>query len=95
MARSARSANGSTTRTILISSIGVMISMNELEKYWKFGIGAAKIRWGSDGDFTRCTRHLAKHVGLARSKRICAQWHHDMTGIWPGHHGGDNKLGPG
>lgn len=59
------------------------------------GPGALKIRWGTDGDFTRCTRHLVKHVGLARAKRICAQWHHDSTGLWPGHHGGDNKNGPG
>lgn len=68
---------------------------DELEKYWKRGPGALKIRWGTDGDFTRCTRHLVKHVGLARAKRICSQWHHDATDIWPGHHGGENKNGPG
>lgn len=68
---------------------------NNLESYWKRGAGSAKIRWGTDGDFTRCVRKLTKHVGSERAKRICAQWHKDKTGIWPGHHGGDNKNGPG
>lgn len=68
---------------------------NNLERYWKVGKGALKIRWGTPGDFTRCRRHLIKYVGPGRAERICAQWHHEMTGIWPGHHGGDNKYGPG
>jgi hypothetical protein len=55
-----------------------------LERYWKRGVGAAKIRWGTPGDWTRCHAHLAKHVGSERAKRICAQWHHDTTGVWPG-----------
>jgi hypothetical protein len=57
---------------------------NELEKYWKLGAGAIKIRWKTSGDFTRCRRNLVKHVGLARANRICAQWHFDMNGYWPG-----------
>lgn len=56
----------------------------QLERYWKIGPGAAKIRWGTPGDFTRCDRHLVKYVGPERAKRICAQWHHDMNGYWPG-----------
>lgn len=55
-----------------------------LERYWKFGKGALRILWGTTGDFTRCDLALAKHVGSLRSKRICAQWHHDMNGFWPG-----------
>lgn len=56
---------------------------NNLEEYWKTGEGAASVRWGTPGDFTRCVNHLEKHVG-ERANRICAQWHHDMNGIWPG-----------
>lgn len=74
---------------------GVKGEMNNLEKYWKFGKGAARIRWGTKGDFTRCQRYLRKHVGSERANRICAQWHHDKNGIWPGHHGGKNEFGPG
>jgi hypothetical protein len=55
-----------------------------LENYWKRGAGAIKIRWGTPGDFTRCVSNLDKHVGNERAKRICAQWHHDMNGFWPG-----------
>ena len=55
-----------------------------LHAYWTRGPGAAKIRWGTSGDFTRCTRQLAKYVGPAFLKRTCAQWHHDALGYWPG-----------
>lgn len=68
---------------------------NNLEHYWKFGKGAIKIRWGTPGDWTRCNRHLVKYVGPERAARICATWHHEMTGLWPGHHGGKNEHGPG
>jgi hypothetical protein len=64
---------------VLVASAGV-----NLENYWKLGKGAIKIRWGSPGDFTRCVRHLDKHVGSERAKRICAQWHYDTNGFWPG-----------
>lgn len=57
---------------------------NTLERYWKFGKGALKIRWGTPGDWTRMHRHLVKYVGDERAKRIAAQWHKDVTGKWPG-----------
>lgn len=57
---------------------------NSLKRYWTVGQGAIKIRWGTPGDFTRCERELREHVGSERAKRICAQWHHDVTGMWPG-----------
>lgn len=57
---------------------------NNLEAYWKRGEGAAKIRWGTDGDWRRCHAQLAKHVGDARARRICAQWHFETNGFWPG-----------
>lgn len=64
---------------------------NALERYWKYGEGAIKIRWGTDGDWTRCHRHLIKHVGDTRARRICAQWHFEMSGFWPG----DRRNKPG
>lgn len=63
---------------------------NNLTRYWKRGKGALKIRWGTPGDWTRCYRQLRKHVGSERAKRMCAQWHHDVTRVWPG-----SKLNPG
>ena len=53
-------------------------------QYWKHGKGAIKIRWGTSGDWTRCHRHLREHVGDARARRMCAQWHIDMNGYATG-----------
>lgn len=33
-----------------------------LKRYWTMGKGAAKIRWGTPGSFTRCMRHLRKYM---------------------------------
>ncbi len=57
---------------------------NNLANYWKRGKGALRIRWGTPGDFTRCEAALDSKVGEASAKRMCAQWHHDMTGMWSG-----------
>lgn len=65
-----------------------------LERYWKYGPGAAKIAWGGPGDFRRCVLQLRKHVGV-KAERVCAQWHFDTTGLYPGSHGGKNPNGPG
>jgi hypothetical protein len=59
-------------------------SEDHLSRHWKYGPGAARIAWGTSGDFTRCVAALDRHVGSERAKRICAQWHHDMTSMWPG-----------
>ena len=55
-----------------------------LHNYWTRGPGAAKIRWGSPGDFTRCTRQLRKYINPLYLNRTCAEWHHDALGYWPG-----------
>lgn len=55
-----------------------------LHRYWTRGKGAAKIRWGTNGDFTRCTQQLRKYIGPRFLNRTCAQWHHDALGYWPG-----------
>lgn len=55
---------------------------------WAFrGAGLARIRWGSTGAFTRCTRILGKHMSADKAARICATWHHEATGQWPGARG--------
>lgn len=66
------------------SALVNLANRNALEHYWKHGKGALKIRWGTHGDYTRCVRHLEKHVNPISAHRICAQWHHDMNGFWPG-----------
>lgn len=54
-----------------------------LRRYWTIGPGALKIRWNTPGDWTRCFRQLAKHMG-PRAKGYCALRHKEMTGVWPG-----------
>jgi len=55
-----------------------------IHRYWTKGPGAAKIRWGVPGDFNRCRRQLAKYVEPRYLNGVCAQWHHDALGWWPG-----------
>ena len=57
---------------------------SRIHAYWTRGKGAAKIRWGTGGDFTRCRRQLAKYVNPVFLNRTCAQWHKDALGYWPG-----------
>lgn len=55
----------------------------ELRQYWTHGKGAAKIRWGTKGDWTRCVRQLSKYMG-PRAKGYCQLRHHEVTGIYTG-----------
>lgn len=55
----------------------------KLRRYWLYGKGAAKIRWGTDGDWTRCVRQLSKYLG-PRAKGYCALRHKEATGMWTG-----------
>jgi hypothetical protein len=55
----------------------------DLRQYWLRGKGAAKIRWNTPGDWTRCVRQLSKYMG-PRAKGYCALRHHEATGMWTG-----------
>ena len=54
-----------------------------LRDYWEHGPGAAKIGWGTSGDFTRCVANLAPYLG-ERSRGYCSLMHKRMTGVYPG-----------
>ena len=54
-----------------------------LRRYWLRGPGAAKIRWNTPGDWTRCVRHLAKYMG-PRAKGYCQNLHKAATGVYTG-----------
>lgn len=63
----------------------------ELERYWTRGEGAAKIRWGTPGDFNRCVRNLREHFPRD-PEGLCANLHHEALGVWPGReHGKDGE----
>lgn len=64
----------------------------QLARYWTHGEGAAKIRWGSPGDFNRCRRQLAKYVGPGQLSGLCANLHHMAIGKWPGQESAGHAL---
>lgn len=51
----------------------------KLKAYWRNGKGAAKIRWGTKGDLTRCHRHLEKYIP-GRSWGFCQNLHKEKYG---------------
>jgi HK97 family phage prohead protease len=63
-----------------------------LHQYWVHGEGAAKIRWGSPGDFDRCVEHLGKF--LKNPKGYCNLAHHAALGFYPATHAAmEHKAG--
>lgn len=54
-----------------------------LRRYWTRGEGAAKIGWGTDGDYMRCVSHLGKYV--TDPKGLCNVYHQAALGAPPGH----------
>jgi len=63
-----------------------------LHDYWtkKGQPGYAKINWGVPGDFNRCRALVGEKIAanspedMGYLNQICAQWHHDALGWWPG-----------
>lgn len=62
---------------------GDYASVRRLKNYWLHGAGAAKIRWGMPGDWTRCNRHLTKYMGT-RAKGYCQNLHKEAVGYYTG-----------
>lgn len=58
----------------------------ELKVYWTKGKGAAKIKWGTPGDFNRCVRHLSKY--LVDPQGYCNVLHRLALGVAPGQESG-------
>jgi hypothetical protein len=56
-----------------------------LRHYWTRGPGALKIRWGMPGDWSRCFRHLSKHLG-PRAAGYCNLRHKEVLGFYPATH---------
>jgi hypothetical protein len=63
----------------------------KLRRYWTVGEGGMKIRWGVDGDWTRCVRYLSKHLG-PRAKGYCNLRHKEMNGFYPGDRRNENGM---
>jgi hypothetical protein len=57
-----------------------------LMTYWAEGEGAAKVAWGTPGDYDRCLTLLGKYVSPGVVHGLCANLHHRALGIWPATH---------
>jgi len=85
----AKTASAYTTDLIISSLIAAggadrnKGNAEKLRRYWVYGKGAAKIRWNTAGDWTRCVRQLSKYMG-PRAKGYCALRHKEATGMWTG-----------
>lgn len=64
-----------------------------LRRYWTEGPGAARIAWGTPGDYDRCVVQLSKYVGPNIVKGECANLHHRALGIWPATHAAQERAG--
>lgn len=64
-----------------------------LHEYWVHGKGAAQIRWGTHGDFDRCTRLLMEHAHFTpdQAHGYCNLAHHAALGIYPATHAAAEK----
>jgi hypothetical protein len=62
--------------------VGHLGDGEQLKIYWTRGKGAAKVRWGTHGDFRRCVRHLGKYV--TDPEGLCNTYHVAAVGAPPG-----------
>lgn len=66
---------------------------SRIRRYWVHGKGAAKIAWGTPGDFNRCRAQLVKYVQnpdwLAG---LCSNMHKEALGVWPGQEAGGRRA---
>lgn len=75
---------------VTVGTLKNPVGTERLMTYWTTGKGGLiKIRWGTDGSFRRCVRHLRKYFPR-NPEGLCANLHHRATGEWPREHG---KLG--
>jgi phage head maturation protease len=63
-----------------------------LHQYWVHGEGAAKIAWGTSGDFSRCVAELGKYIKDPQG--YCNLAHHAALGYYPATHAAmEHKAG--
>jgi hypothetical protein len=59
-------------------------AVRPLKDYWKTGEGAARIRWGTDGDLTRCHRLVRQEAGVDAATfdvwGFCQNLHKELFG---------------
>lgn len=80
------------------ASPGDVAGTERLKTYWATGPGAARIQWGTPGDFRRCEVEIQAAVvkggnaplSPSTIAGLCANLHHRATGASPGHAPGEH-----
>lgn len=70
----------------------------QLQKSYLSGKVAARIRWGTKGDYRRCVRQALKHgMSPYQAKGVCQTLHKKATGLYTGdrRHTGKRRRGKG
>jgi hypothetical protein len=78
-------ARGSRGGLAKAAGVGKGGSAETLRRYWSEGKGATKIRWGTGGDWYRCTKQLRKYLGV-RARGYCNLLHKRVLGYYPATH---------
>jgi hypothetical protein len=62
-----------------------MAMPKQLERSYLSGKVAARVKWKTGGDFTRCVSQARRHgMNGPMAKGACAKLHKKATGVWPG-----------
>lgn len=59
-------------------------NIKPIMRWFERGEGAAKIRWGTKGDFMRCVHLAEKHMNPEHARGFCNKRHRAVTGSAPG-----------
>jgi hypothetical protein len=84
---------------------GWVTNPEETRRLWAYWTqpgheGYAKVNWGVPGDFNRCRALVGEKIAanspedIKYLNQICAQWHYDATGYWPGRAPTEASQGP-
>lgn len=76
---------------------GDVKATERLRQYWERGAGAARIRWGEPGDFSRCVKQLMEHAQMSKdnAEGYCYERHVGALGFSPQKHAEMEGRGKG
>lgn len=63
----------------------------QLRHWYTHGEGAARIGWGTEGDFDRCVALAGQHMSAEDARGYCNLRHHEVLGIYPATHAAQHK----
>lgn len=83
------------TAAVDVGELRAPVATERLRQYWLHGKGAAKIRWGTPGAWTRCHRLLSKYMPPTMTPGYCTNLSQRLGGQGIATHVGDRRPGEG